>query len=556
MDNVSAAIQAMRADHVLCLIAVSVITRLLPRLFCPEARGKDAFYHLHAARTIRNNRFRLPRRIEAYLLPGIYDYPPLFHYLWALFPVKWHPLVETASSAVLDALHAVTVYFTACYCLAAAGGPGDSGSISFLIPVLFLLSPALTSVGTGPRAYQGTPRTLGELLFMLSMTAFLIYVFENMMIFQVAAGLFGACLFLTSKFGVQVFLFFHLVFFLYFRQPAWLLTPAMSVVLSLLLSAGHYREVAAGHLAHIQYYRKAISKRFYLVTSKNRWGEILNLFHNLRHHPEKAARTLLMDNTYIQLVIKHPQLVYICFLLLAGDTKGSDVSRFLMVWMAAGILAFFLTSLRRLLFLGEADRYLEYILFPQLVFIGLSGGFFPFAWCMAGYGVLLYIIFASIFVFQYSKKAQDSRDFEKLVSFFKQARNMERVLPVYLNDALELAYESGKRIAHFPGNFRNEFFPYREFLSFYEKVYPFPSENLPRLMNRYGFDVLYYSEEDMKKAAGHGLHYDLSGWHTLFSNAKYRVLAPPRATGGRSGMAGGFSPLDDHDSKRLKPAAP
>ncbi|MBW1787800.1 MAG: hypothetical protein JRK53_14440, partial [Deltaproteobacteria bacterium] len=79
--------------HLPALAAIALLTRILPRLVLPDARDKDAYYHMLAARTIRKNRHRMPRTLDELILPGIYDYPPLFHYLMALFPEARHAAV-------------------------------------------------------------------------------------------------------------------------------------------------------------------------------------------------------------------------------------------------------------------------------------------------------------------------------------------------------------------------------------------------------------------------------------------------------------------------------
>lgn len=526
MDSLTIVFEKICWWHFLVLVVVTLVTRIFPRLFCPEARGKDAYYHLLAARRIRENGFQFPQTLDEFLLPGIYDYPPLFHYLLAFFPQSWHLEIERWTSAVFDAMHSIVVYVFSIYCLREAHLIQDPASIALWISTLFILSPSLTSVGTGPRAYQGTPRTLGELFFMLSISCSIIHFLDGGLIFLLGAGLFGGFLLLTSKFGAQVFLFFHIVFFLCFRQATWLMVPLISLLFACLFSWGHYKDIFLGHWEHCQYYRKAISRRFYMVTNKNRWADLKTLLRNFYRAPYKAAKTVLMDNTYILLVIKNPQLLYVFFLLLTKRYTPNNVSVFLLVWIGAGLLAFCLTSLRPFLFLGEADRYLEYVLFPQFLLITMSGYAFPFFYWMAGYEILLYGIFVAGFVYQYSQKAKDLPEFEEMVSFIRSEESIHRILPIYINDAIQIAYESGKGIAHFPGNFRERFFPLQEFLFFYDKVYPFPNENLRVLMGLYGYEVIYFSQKDILKAEQYNLKYDLRDWIVLFSNSKYNVLKP------------------------------
>ncbi|MBW1788825.1 MAG: hypothetical protein JRK53_19760 [Deltaproteobacteria bacterium] len=515
--------------HLPALAAIALLTRILPRLVLPDARDKDAYYHMLAARTIRKNRYRMPRTLDELILPGIYDYPPLFHYLMALFPEARHAAVERWAGAILDAALGLTVYLFSLYCLAGLGWEKEPATAALWISVLLLFSPSLTSVGTGPRAYQGTPRTLGELLFLLSMACSTVGALEGSVAFLIAAGVFGGLLMLTSKFGVQVFLLIHAVHLLILGSMVWLAVPVMSVIWALIFSWGHYGRVASGHWAHCRYYRRAISRRFYMVTGKNRWADVKAVIPNLIRAPKKAARTLLMDNTYFLLIIKNPQLFYVIWLYMSARPPGNPVSHLLATWVAGGLLAFCLTSLKPFLFLGEADRYLEYVLAPQFILIMGSGQAFPFAYFLLAYELVLYGVYVGIFVSHYSQAAGGQPEFREMVAFLKNEGRIHRILPLYLADALQLAYDAGKGVAHFPGNFRNAFFPFREFLDFYPIVYPFPNEDLEGLMARYEFDTVCFSEDDLVKAEAHGIVYDFRKFKILFMNTKYRVIAPTDA---------------------------
>jgi hypothetical protein len=514
--------------HLIAVFALGLGTRVFPRIVCKEARGMDAFYHLLAARRIRERGFRYPYTLEEFLMPGIYDYPPLFHYLVALFPESWHLGIERWSSAVCDALHGIVIYLFSIYVLRQAGFPGDPASSALWVSFLFLISPSLTYIGSGPRAYQGTPRTLGELFFTLCIGYSTVHFFQGGVGFLLAAGLFGGLILLTSKFGSQVFVFFYVVFLILTRGTTWIAVLLLAFFTAWFFSWGHYKDILLGHLDHCEYYRKAISKRFYLVRDKNRWSGLKTMVHEWKKSPFKASRILVMDNTYVLLLIRNPQLAYLLVLLLAGEYRYNTVSGLLFTWIGAGVLAFLLTSLRPFLFLGEAERYLEYALFPQLLLISLSGSAFPFFYWLAGYEMVLYGVFVAGFIYQYSQKEQDLPMFREMIAFIRRDRSIQNILPIYLNDAIQLAYESGKRIAHFPGNFRNRFFPIEEFLSFYDTVYPFPNQNLRSLMDRYGYDAVYFSKQDMHKAIEHNIRYTIKDWELAFVNTRYTVLMPPR----------------------------
>jgi hypothetical protein len=343
---------------------------------------------------------------------------------------------------------------------------------------------------------------------------------------------FGGCLFLTSKFGVQVYVFFHLVLFFTEGDPMWLLLGVGSFLAAMLISLGHFRVVASGHWEHSRYYRAAIAPRFHMVRDFNRWEDIRNLLRNFVKDPAQAAKTLLMDNSYTQLLIKHPQLPYIGYLVVF-DSRFRVFDGLMVAWVGAGLLAFFLTSLKPFRFLGEADRYLEYTLVPQLLLLAGAASFRGIVPALLGYEVIWYAIFAGIFIFRFSQDAERLPVFREMADFIRGHSDIRRILPIYLGEANQLAYETGKGILYFPANYRKRLFPYEEFTSLYEKVFPFPAEDLPLLMNRYRLDVVYCSDSDLQKAQTNGIRYDFDGWVQVFSNAGFTVLKPPASQAGK-----------------------
>ena len=282
------------AGYLTILVLISLVTRSLPRFICPGARGKDAYYHLLAAERIRRNGMRMPATLKEFVLPGIYDYPPLLHYLWALFPFRWHLTVERWSSAVIDAVHAMVVYVFSYYFFNSAPSIQDPSFVAFNSALIFIMSHELLTIGTGPRAYQGTPRTLGELLFSLTLCFSAIGYFNFMIIPFILAVLFGAFLCLTSKFAVQAMVFFYVVFALVTLQVYWIILLVSIFMAALVISKGHYAKVAVGHIAHSRYYLRAISKRFYLLTHRNSWNELKKTTRTIFKNPFKAAKNLFL----------------------------------------------------------------------------------------------------------------------------------------------------------------------------------------------------------------------------------------------------------------------
>ena len=469
----------------------------------------------------------MPATLKEFVLPGIYDYPPLLHCLWALFPLKRHLAVERWSSAAIDAMHAIVVYGFATYFYRSMAVAQDTSSLAFSSALIFIMSPALLTIGTGPRAYQGTPRTLGELLFTLTACFAMVGYLKGGMIAYLLAALCGSLLLLTSKFAVQVVAFFYAVFTLGTLSTYWLILLILNIFLALIISRGHYAKVAVGHIEHSRYYLHAISKRFHLVAQRNNWQAFKQALGILFKKPFEAAKRLFLHHSYTHLLINHPLLYAILIVLFSkGHTHAHEMGSLLLLWIGAGVAAFLLTSLKPFLFLGEAERYLEYALLPQILYLGTAIDLISSMHLFLSYFGGLYLFFVTGFIYAYRKKAKSNPRFRELVNFLRHNDQIGNLLPIYLNDAVRLAFETEKGVAHFPANFRKKLMPFENFFEFYPKVYPFPNNNLRPLMKEYRIDTLYYSTDDLEKATSFGLVYNFDAFKTIFSNSQYTVLQP------------------------------
>ncbi|MDG6251127.1 hypothetical protein, partial [Methanocalculus sp.] len=134
--------------------------------------GSDQWYHLFFADYIRKNKFKYPKTLKEFLLPGIYDYPPLYHYLLALFPRGFREMVCKYIGACIDTLSLIVIYYSILY-LSEFPELSDHFShpilTAYIACLLFALHPAFLALGGGPRAYSATPRPLGELFLSLSL---------------------------------------------------------------------------------------------------------------------------------------------------------------------------------------------------------------------------------------------------------------------------------------------------------------------------------------------------------------------------------------------------
>jgi hypothetical protein len=214
------------------------------------------------------------------------------------------------------------------------------------------------------------------------------------------------------------------------------------------------------------------------------------------------------------------------FLLLSPSALLSEF-RFLFGWVLGCIFAFVVTSLRPFLFLGEAERYVEYavpaisVLIPAFLFeygnktswlIGLVIFLYSLAFAVGNH----FLIFRKC-----SKQKREELD--TLVRWLIRMQKTQRILPIpahFLGRIL--VKETHHQALFFSDNLSEKYLSGEEFLRVFPQ-YPFPSEDFEYLASQYQIDLIVCEKQSMPQAAKRGLMYDFSSWSLIFENGEYAV---------------------------------
>ncbi|MBF0344348.1 MAG: hypothetical protein HQL06_08985 [Nitrospirae bacterium] len=516
------------------LLVVSFILRILPRFIRPYAVSTDTYYHFAAAESIRLNSFRIPNKINGYLMDSPYDYPPLFHYLLALFNKETREKLEKYISATLDTFHVALVYVFSLYFFKYIYTVEQPGTYSLMISVLFLLSPALLSVGTGPRAYQATPRVLGELLSEVSFIVLFLYWWYGYFFLYVIAVVITAMVMMTSKFSTQVMVFFSVVMCVLLKSILFLLFPVFAILVATLLSGGYYAKVLKGHIGHLRIFRNVTIKKYQTILYKNNLKDILTLPRDVVFSYKKALKTIFFNNTYIIVLSRNPQIILVVLIIvwLQPIFLITEVRYYLFAWMTASIVCFLATSMRPLMFIGEGDRYLEYGLFPQVFiftcFMLPSKHSITILTALIVYQVLYYTVSVIMFVRMHVDDPLSATYKEELFEFLRKHGSSLRILPVGM--IYELTYRGQCNIFFPSGNFAVNYISEEEYKELYE-IYGIPNRNLIGLMNKYNLNAIFVSKKTVADVENrYGIFYDFSNFKTLYENAQYIVYAIGNST--------------------------
>jgi hypothetical protein len=460
--------------------------RAAPRLWCPHALTSDTYFHLYCARLIRASGFRLPHRLPQVVLGHEHTYPFLYHYLLALLPHGPRMRLERISSALFDAATLAAAAWFMLWLQGLHEWEMDSRT-PLLVAALLAFSPALLRIGSGPRAYSGSPRPLGQLLYLLHILCAYHAFVTHSPVTLATSVLSGAAVFTAAKFSIQVLLFFA-PFFAILVSPWYLALLLLSLAAALLLTGGKVWRVLVGHYRHSNFYVRVLQQIYLYPGIGSLKGYALALASRARDVIIKRTWKAALDWYFSEPHPLHLLLtVYTPFLLLPflAEDSRSMPQRFLLAWTVAALIWFVATKTRPLRFLGEGERYLEYATLPSLLLaVDFMIRIHP-AWA---YGFLAYSVIAAAYYvrsFAVQNAAGESR-FPETVRAFETLDGMPAGVVMPIGSLhWQTLYYTKFQVLTIGGNIDETLLPRDEFMLVYGR-YPFPSADFGKIVERYG----------------------------------------------------------------------
>lgn len=507
------------------LVILTFFTRIFIRFFRRDARDTDTWYHLLSAERIRENHFKIPLKLKGALLPSIYDYPPLLHYFFSLFPKDKREKIEPYFGPIVDTL-CMSIIFLFSFLLA-KNISIEPKKFAFLSALIYIFTPLMYDSFTGPRVFTATPRILSELLFYLCMFFMWLFFTTNIVLFLLIAIFFSALLLLSSKFGTQVLFFFSIIISCFFGNIFFLLLPISSFILAIIFSKGHYWKVLTGHIKHLIFYSQCLSKSHIAVKDRNRLKNILELPKDIFKDRKKAFRTIFERNTYLNIAIRNPFLILLIVLIIINPDILWSKFHFFLFWIIASVVCFFITSLRPFLFLGEAERYCEYsmpalciILSFWLIELNQMWQWYLF-WALILFSIILITIRCIILLLRTHPKAEHI-NLTEIVNFLKEMPEPQQILVIPVIDSYMFSYKTNHYFLYFSGNVRENLFSKEEYNKLFA-VFPFVSSCLEKIISKYQINAIICRKRALKTADREGIKYDFSSYKKIFESETFIV---------------------------------
>ncbi len=461
-----------------------IYPRLLNRKF-----GVDIWTHLLYLKEYRRKN-KIPGRIEnGFLVPGDYDYPPVFILILSRFSFRLVEKYEFLFSPFFDTVHLILIFFISYFLT-------GNIFISLLTQVLYVLTPIIVLENS-----SATPRSLGYTFFTILFMSIFTYLQTENLVFLLIAFFAGSLIFLTHRFTTQAFLIFAVVFSIIEKNILYMGVFFVCLLLAIIFSKGFYIKVLQGHIGNLKFWAENIDYRFY---------------HQIKgsYHEYKTKDFIFgLYNQFLKfppfvLAITNPwtlSVFYIFFFSMPSD----PVFLKMVLWVLFSyILALLTTWIPKLRFLGEGQRYLELSAFPTsflaslLLFKFLETGFGNIM--ILGYVIVGILSFITIVVIQRKGIINDklrtvTPSMEDMFSFLRKLKVKPKLLCIPHQITTNTIYHTGCQV------FVNAGYSTINKIS---DVYPYIKKPIGEIMKKQNLDMILLNE-DYAKAADLKIRYKI-----------------------------------------------
>ena len=328
----------------LILPLVAFIFEVYPR-FLNRKFGVDIWTHLLYLKEYHKQK-KIPGKIEnGFLVPGEYDYPPVFIFILSKFPLKFVEKYEFIFSPFFDSLLIILIFYISFYLT-------GNLFLSLVTQIIYILTPIIVLENS-----SATPRSLGYSLFTILFLSLFLFIQNGQVALFLIAVFCGTLIFLSHRFTTQGFLFFSIFFTIFEKSPVYVGTFILSFILAIVLSKGFYLKVLKGHIGNLKFWAKNINYRF-SHQIKGTYEEYKTKDFIFRIYNE-----FLKFPPFV-LAITNPWTLPVFYIFFFAKPLVPLLLRMLSWVMLSYVLALLTTWIPKLRFLGEGQRYLELSAFP------------------------------------------------------------------------------------------------------------------------------------------------------------------------------------------------
>lgn len=345
--------------------------------------GVDTWRFLMFADYLREHK-NLPKIIPQYIVPTLFRYPPVIVIILAFFPKKFAEKYQFIFSPLVDAMNNFIIFLTTLFFTRDLKSAILAQLIAASVPVVIMEASSLSA------------RVFSHFIFYLSFLPLILFSLNQNPMWLLISTIMLIILLFSHKLAIQVYLVCVIGLSIIEKNPLYILFFSSIFSLVFIFGGKYYKPIFEDHLAVLSYFIKHIDLRF------------AHQFRGIKKEKENKdfiskLYTLSFKNPFIYLLGNNPWLGIFLIISFVGYFKlvpmptnlNSSVLLKLYVWIYALLIAAVATlSIKKIRFLGEGNRYIEYAVLPLSIFLGNLLSFFSNIW-----GLKFLILLFGFFIF-------------------------------------------------------------------------------------------------------------------------------------------------------------
>jgi hypothetical protein len=491
------------------IVFITFIVRSLFRFLQPKW-GSDVYSHLYFIDEIRKNRHKIPHKLSKTLTSGFFSYPFFVHWCLSFLKKSWVERIEPYFGAIMDTLLNLFLFFS---CVLLFGSLGINLEIAFLASLIFSFFPMFTDDDS--RTFALSPRVFGSLLFSISTLLLFQFHWSGNVYCLLISLLLIPFILLSSKFAFQVMIFFYPIIAL-FLKSIWFLFPIpIGIILAIIFSKGLYIQILKTHFRFLAFWKKELLHKYPILLNRVDLGKLFSGLPRLAQQPKEVLK-LIYEYPIVRTIAHNPFLIFLVITFFIGTGYPNPYSE-LLFWIFAGVLTFVAFSFKWLLFLGEAGRYMEYVIVPISILsayaiINLELYFLA----------LTFFVYSAIVIFMDYRSSLHSAlkygysEFDEIIGYLNSIPESKNVLVIPAYYTPQVAYFTHHKSVIFSDNLASTNENEKEFLLVFPKMYEYPNNNLDLLAKTFNLDFVVIRKADQNS-------YNFSNFLSCFENQLFRV---------------------------------
>ena len=350
----------------------------------------DSYAHIYFIKELKNQRVGPFGTIKLKVAGNSgFNHQFLWYWLIGLIPIDLIIKFNKWINPLIDSLFTVFIFII---CLRIQFTTDEA----LLISALYIFTPMWFSrLSIGPRINCFTPRLFSEVIVNIFYIVNMINLNLSLPFTLTLGTIFSSVVILSSKFGLQAILFMSLPISILSNNYNPLLSLFFGFLLSIIISKGSFIKSTKNQLNHLIWYFKDNLKGNMPISNRNRISVLfseVNKNKNFLKNIKSVILKAISTNSFTSVIIKMPVLISgLIVWLITYSSDSTIIPEFVFAPVFSSLIIFILISMPYLLFLGEAERYLNHVAFFILLFTGML--LIEFKLLFLFYVLLLYGIF-------------------------------------------------------------------------------------------------------------------------------------------------------------------